>query len=199
MKKKSLVVAACLLTMTLGGAFLTACGSGDAASETVTEEKAVEEEVKADTEEVEAGAEEAAQEEAAAPEEEEAAPEEASSDAEYTTLEEYFATDEGKLAYDTILSATKASAGDQEIKVEVSGNTYTCTFTVADVVMSELSDEEKQTIEDYMVESYETAAADCQEIVKSLEEVSGIDGVTYEMAFADSTGELIYSDGFTAE
>ncbi len=150
MKKKSLAVAACLLTMAFGGVSLTACGS---------------------------------------------------SEAEYTNLEEYFATDEGKREYDAIFDITQLSADGQEIKVEVSENTYTCIFTVSDVVMSELSEEEKQAIVNYVAGFFEdsTTTTDCQGIAKTLEETSGIDVVIYEMAFADSAGELIYSEEYTAE
>ncbi len=174
MKRKSLKTLVCMTILSIGLA-LTACGGKEEKDSPVsgTEQTA---------EDKEESTEEGKQEEAGA-----------------GTLEDYFSTAEGKLAYEVMVDTTKATADGMDVEMEVSGNKFTCTFKIAEVTLADYTEDQVTAIKDAMKEQYASSAADCQEIAASLEEQSGVKGVIYEMAFVDNNGELIYSEEFTAQ
>lgn len=172
MKRKSLKTLVCVTILSIGLA-LTACGGKEEKDSPVSgTEQTTEDKGEESKQEEEAGA---------------------------GTLEDYFSTAEGKLAYEVMVDTTKATADGMDVEMAVSGNKFTCTFKIAEVTLADYTEEQVTAIKDAMKEQYASSASDCQEIAASLEEQSGITGVIYEMAFVDNNGELIYSEEFTAQ
>ncbi|MGN0658710.1 MAG: DUF4854 domain-containing protein [Emergencia sp.] len=103
-----------------------------------------------------------------------------------STLEEYINSDaDAKEAIESMNSSTDEGG----MTVEVKGNSIIYTYQFADTIEADLLDDVKAQFEQYM----ESAGSTFENIASTMEEESGIDGITVKVIYLNGDGSEIYS------